>query len=447
MGKHKGYSIQQRGDSYTICVNLGRNADGKQIRKTATYKPDPKLTPRQKEKALEKYAYEFEQRVRNGLVYDGEKMTFSDFCKKWESEYAAYNLAETTRESYHNILEKTILPELGHHKIAKIKPLTLVSFYNDLKNKGYERNGVHREYSRSSLQRYHAIISSIMSTAVQWQIIDSNPCQKCKPPKDNDRITEAADVKYFTLEEAERFLEALTMEYETTYTAHDRVDDTGKTYHVDTYIEKRGIPLQLQVFFNVALYGGLRRGENIALTWDDIDWEHNTVSVNKSAAIVDKKQIVKVPKNKSSIRVVTLPVTVMELLKKHRVEQLQYRLSIGDQWQTDDNGNPNNYIYTQWNGSQMYLSTPYHAFKDIIRKYNQTVENPSLRLPNIPLHGLRHTSATLLISRNVDVRTVSGRLGHAQTSTTMNIYAHSLQEMDVHAADTLEDLFHNKKSV
>ncbi|CVI65682.1 site-specific tyrosine recombinase XerC [Clostridiales bacterium CHKCI001] len=88
----------------------------------------------------------------------------------------------------------------------------------------------------------------------------------------------------------------------------------------------------------------------------------------------------------------------------------------------------------------MDLNTPYHTFKKIIKNYNKTVTE-SKKLPDIPLHGLRHTSATLLISQNIDVRTISSRLGHAQTSTTMNIYAHSLKKMDEVAADTLENLF------
>lgn len=76
-------------------------------------------------------------------------------------------------------------------------------------------------------------------------------------------------------------------------------------------------------------------------------------------------------------------------------------------------------------------SSPYHIFKDIIKKYNATVtDDEKKKHPDIPLHGLRHTSATLLISENVDVRTVSARLDHAQTSTTMNIYAHSLKKLN-----------------
>lgn len=88
----------------------------------------------------------------------------------------------------------------------------------------------------------------------------------------------------------------------------------------------------------------------------------------------------------------------------------------------------------------MHPDTPYKTFKRIIKRYNSTVENESDKLPDIPLHGLRHTSATLLISQNVDVKTVSNRLGHAQTSTTMDIYSHALQKMDEQAAATLDNL-------
>ena len=127
---------------------------------------------------------------------------------------------------------------------------------------------------------------------------------------------------------------------------------------------------------------------------------------------------------------------LLELLKSYKLEQNKYRLSIGSQWIGE------NFLFIQWNGKQMDLSTPYHTFKKIIKNYNKTVtEESSKKLPDIPLHGLRHTSATLLISQNIDVRTVSSRLGHAQTSTTMNIYAHSLKKMDEVAADTLENLF------
>lgn len=87
----------------------------------------------------------------------------------------------------------------------------------------------------------------------------------------------------------------------------------------------------------------------------------------------------------------------------------------------------------------MSYSTPYATFQDAIDRYNAGKE-PADQLPHIPFHGLRHTSATLLIAAHQDVRTVSNRLGHAQASTTMNIYAHALKENDRTASNALENM-------
>ena len=164
-----------------------------------------------------------------------------------------------------------------------------------------------------------------------------------------------------------------------------------------------------------------------------------TVSITKSTAIVDGKPYTKAPKNHSSNRVISVPLHIIKQLKRYRLEYNTYRISIGSQWQ--ERADKEEYIFIQWNGLQMYPSTPYNVFKDVLRRYNS---EHGEQLPDIPLHGLRHTSATLLISQNVDVRTVSNRLGHAQTSTTMNIYSHSLQSKDVAAADTLAELLVKK---
>ena len=108
-------------------------------------------------------------------------------------------------------------------------------------------------------------------------------------------------------------------------------------------------------------------------------------------------------------------------IKALRHERLKYRLSIGDYWQGAD------WLFIQENGKQMSYSTPYSAFQDTIARYNAD-KKADKQLPAIPFHGLRHTSATLLIASKQDVRTVSSRLGHAQASTTMNIYANHMTE-------------------
>ncbi|MCD8089285.1 MAG: site-specific integrase [Clostridiales bacterium] len=177
--------------------------------------------------------------------------------------------------------------------------------------------------------------------------------------------------------------------------------------------------LKQKFYFNLAIYGGLRRGELIALTWDDINFDNNTITINKSAARLNRETIIKSTKNKSSERTISIHKEVMSLVRFWQNEQRRLRLSLGTKWEGG------NYIFIQWNGKLMNPGTPDQSFKSMLKRYNDTVEDEADKLPNIRFHDLRHTSATLLISANMDIKTVSARLGHAQTSTTMNIYAHS----------------------
>lgn len=77
------------------------------------------------------------------------------------------------------------------------------------------------------------------------------------------------------------------------------------------YTEKRSIPTQLQALYNISLFGGLRKGEALALTWDDIDFNNNTINISKSVSLVDGKHIIKSPKNRTSIKVVSIPESVI----------------------------------------------------------------------------------------------------------------------------------------
>ncbi len=404
-------SIRKRGNSYQITVSNGRDIYDNQILERITWKPDPNKTEKQNQKALERFAMEFEDKVKNGKYLDGEKITFQDFTERWLKEYAAIQLEPTTVDIYRMLLDKHILPVLGHLKLARIQPNHLNKLYADLLQN--RKDGKEGGYSPTTIKRCHAVISSIFSTAVHWNIVTENPCERVRPPK---QARNSSDVKFFTVEQTEHFLSEL-----------------------DAQTRQGLIKLQHNIFFQLSIFCGLRRGETVALLWSDVDMNDNTISITKSTAIVDGKPYTKPPKNRSSERVISAPMHIIKLLKRYRIEYNTYRLSIGSQWICRED--KEEYIFIQWNGQQMYPSTPYNVFKDILHRYNSTHEEP---LPDIPLHGLRHTSATLLISQNVDVRTVSNRLGHAQTSTTMNIYSHSLQKKDEAAAGALESLLIKK---
>ena len=218
-----------------------------------------------------------------------------------------------------------------------------------------------------------------------------------------------------------------------THGGHSRVDDTGIQYQVGDYTLPRTMPEQLRILFNLAVFSGLRKGEMLALQWSDIDFENSTVSVTKAAAVVDGKQVCKAPKTKNSRREVSIPRFLTDRLHNLMVEQTKNKESLGAYWKG------NNWLFTQSDGSMMSYSTPYATFQDAIDRYNADKE-PGDQLPHIPFHGLRHTSATLLIAAHQDVRTVSNRLGHAQASTTMNIYAHALKENDRTASNALENM-------
>lgn len=426
-------SITKRKNSYRITVSNGRKPDGTQIVETATFRPDPTKTEKQNQKALEVFAFEFEQKVKSGKYLDGEKLTFQAFVEIWQRDYAEHQLEESTQQLYKHLLKLHILPVIGNLKLAKIQPNQLNRLYNTLSSE--RKDGKPGGYAPKTIKHVHNLISAIYSSAVKWNVVLDNPCDRVEPPK---QATARDKVKYFTIEQTERFIALLDKDFSTTYKAHDRVDDTGKAYHVAEYSETRKIPTQFKLFFLLAIFTGMRRGELIALEWSDLSFANNSISITKSTTLVNGKPLTKAPKTKSSERLVSVPASVMEIAKEWRKEQLSYRMALGSQWIGE------NHVFIQWNGKQMYPDTPYNTFKRIIHRYNKGVKNDADRLPDIPLHGLRHTSATLLISQNVDVRTVSSRLGHSQTSTTMNIYSHALKEMDEKAANVLDDLLSRK---
>lgn len=177
------------------------------------------------------------------------------------------------------------------------------------------------------------------------------------------------------------------------------------------------------------VYTGIRRGELCGLEWKDIDFENQIMRVCRSSQYVGGKTIItKEPKTKSGIRRFTLSTTACILLKQYRAWQMKQKLKIGDRWQECDR------LFTTWEGTPIYPDTVTDWFAKFMRRTD---------LPYVTLHSLRHTNATLMIAEGTDVCTVSKRLGHANTATTLNIYAHALKSKDREAANNLESVLGN----
>ena len=421
-------SIRERNGSYQITVSTGRDIYGKKLRETTTFVPDPGLTPKKKQKAVEEFAREFEAKVLNGITMDGRKVTLKEFSDRWFEEYGPQKLQAGTIEKYRDEMDK-VLPVLGHLKLSELKPHALNGFFVSMTKDGARQDGKPGGYSKASITKTRNVLSSILRTAAEWEIIDRNPLDKVRI-----QAEDAADkLKFFTPEQATEFLEYIEKPYTVKAKGHRRTDDTGKEYTVGDYERTLEIPEQLRVLFILAIFAGLRKGELLALEWSDIDFQADTVTVSKAVTVVDGEQVTKAPKTKNSRRTVSIPHFLTQRIRALQKSRIQYRWELGDYWQGA------NWIFIQDNGKQMSYSTPYSAFHDTLVRYNAGKE-PDKQLPLIPFHGLRHTSATLLIASKQDLRTVSSRLGHAQASTTMNIYAHALQETDRKASNALENM-------
>ncbi len=133
--------------------------------------------------------------------------------------------------------------------------------------------------------------------------------------------------------------------------------------------------------------------------------------------------------------------TVINSMSHYKAVQAQERLSCGDQWRGEG------HIFTQWDGKPMHPDTLSRWFKKFVNKQNQSVlmdsettpeQKAGLLFPELSIHGLRHTNASLLIANGANIRTVAARLGHAQVSTTTNIYSHAIKTADALASDALE---------
>lgn len=424
-------TIQKRKNSYLISVSCGFDIHGKRIRETTTFKPTA-TTPKAIEKEVNAYAIEYEKKVKSGKLFDGEAISFYEVAQQWLNNYAIPHLSKGNVENMTYYLDKWVYNSIGNMKISSIKAIHFQNIIDGMNNHGYAPRTIKLVYSA---------ISSIMSYAYRLEIIESNPLKRCKLPS----IKQSNELRYFTLEQTKAFLNALDLSYPTYIKGHaSRNRITGQEQYINSYTLHNTIPLQFKALFYLAIYGGFREGEIIALTWKDIDFKNNVIRIRHNTGRLKGGQYIKDPKTETSKRDVVLPQSCFNLLEQWYQEQKNLASSLGTAWQGKHGKMFNNsFIFIQRDGKQMNIHTPYHKFKEIISNYNALQEEEAEKLPSIRFHDLRHTTATLLLSENVDIETVSHRLGHSKTSVTLDIYGHALKSKDISASNKLETLFEN----
>ena len=390
-------TARKRGKGYAIRVSMGYGMDGKRIVQQMTWIPPKNLTPKQLEKELERQKVLFEEQVKTGANPNGN-IKFAVFADRWVEEYGKQFLAPKTLFRYCDYL-KRINQAIGHIKLKDLQPLHLNAFYKNLGEDGVNMKAKRDEngniigngkLSSKTIVEHHRAISKILSTAVKWNLINDNVARRADPPR-----IEGKDIDYLNEEDIKALIKALWQE-----------------------------PIQYQTMVMILVYTGMRRGELFGLEWKDIDFDNKTLSIVRTSQYIGCKRIItKEPKMKSGYRTLTISDTLIKQLKRYRTWQNMQRLRIGADWVDYDR------LFTQWNGEPMYPDTLTKWFKFFLERHN---------LRHVTLHSVRHSNATLLIAEGTNIRTVSNRLGHAQTSTTLNIYTHALDSKDKQAAETLD---------
>jgi integrase len=170
---------------------------------------------------------------------------------------------------------------------------------------------------------------------------------------------------------------------------------------------------------------GMRRGEAIGLRWSDVDLENGRLSVRRALVPVDREVIVSEPKTAKGRRVIALDAATIEMLKAQAARQLDEH----DEW--DEAGVETDLVFTQENGAALDPENVSRYFRVAVRK---------AALPQIRLHDLRHTHATLALQAGIHPKVVSERLGHATVSITLDTYSHAIPAMQEEAATLIAEL-------
>lgn len=309
--------------------------------------------------------------------------TLDDLLRRW-LDHIDGELSPTTLREYRRLVAKRIGPQLGSLRLSRVTARRLDSYYASLRRE--------EGLAPGSVRKIHAVLRGALGQAVRWGMIPSNPAVNASPPR-----TARSDVNPPQLDEAVRLLRA-----------------------ADEY------SIELGTMLRVLAATGARRGEVCGLRWSDIDWRARTISIERSVASIPGGTMVKGTKTHSARRIAVDAGTLAVL---ERLQEDREQMARMCERQLD----PDGFVFSL----DPTGAAPLHP--DTVTKTFDRLRR-SLGLRTVRLHDLRHLHATQLLAAGVPVRTVSGRLGHANAATTLNVYAHFLEASDRQASDVIAGL-------
>jgi integrase len=309
-----------------------------------------------------------------------KKLRLDAFLNTWLDETAAIKVRPRTLERYRQIVRLHLIPSIGDRRVVDLTKADVQRMIRDGTKKGL---------SPQTVAHHRAVLRGALNAAVDDDIITRNVATKADLPR-----VQNLEVSALTSTAAKQLLDAV---------AGDR----------------------LEALITVALTLGLRQGEALGLRWTDIDIEGGTIRVRRSLQRINREWLFLEPKTKGSSRTIAAPVELISALRVHRARQLEERLKLGQDWKGDVWGD---LVFPDHFGSPLSGFHVSRRFKTLLG---------AAGLPPMRYHDLRHGAASLMAALGISPRVAMEILGHAQISTTMNIYTHVAPELQREAADRL----------
>lgn len=376
-------------DYYRITASIGRDSNGKLIRKEfyGTGKKD-----------AENKRDEYLNGLKNGLNVDFKNVSLGNLIHSWlfEKIRISNKIKPSTFERYEGIYRNYIVnSSLYGLKLNELKSIQIQRYYNQLLKDGKSSNVI---------KNLNKLIKYFLNYAVDEGYLIKNPCNGKKIVIPGESVSEKTELMIFDDTEINAFKVSLDKH-------------------------------RLKALFLLDLGTGLRLGELLGLKWSDIDMQNNELHVNRSIKQVSIiaadgtkvfKTIEQIPKTKGSLRTVPIPVNLINIIKAHSSIQKQEKLKAGSSYKVSD------FVFTT------ELGTTIDA-RNLTKQYARLLVKAKIEYRKF--HSLRHTYASKLFERGVKLKTVSELLGHSNIAITADTYTHVIPKEKNDAAATINDLF------
>lgn len=329
------------------------------------------------------------QSVADGLPLPSEQMTVARFAQDWLVGIRP-NVRPATWQHYESLLRVHALPTLGRIRLSRLQPSHLQKLYNHRLESGS---------SPTTVRHVHKVIHLMLEKAVRWGAVVRNVAGLCDPPRPLQR-----DLPMITAEQAGRLL-------------------TAAEGH------------RLEALFVLALTTGARMSELIGLSWPAIDLERGSITIRATLQLINGEFQLVETKTTGSRRTVALAPMAVSALRRHYTRQMEEKLRVGPAWD-----NALGLCFTTKLGEPLKR---HRVLRQEYRPLARAAEFPA----SLTFHDLRHIAASLALSQNVPWTLVSEMLGHANVSTTMNVYAHTVPGTQGQIADAMEAVFNRAEIV